>query len=85
MGARLDGASGLTIMLTSSIEDSMPSLAVNPRIYVPVSVNVAAVFREWGSKNAVIPGPLTGSKLSSMCLLASRRRSLFLQGSQPEL
>src|SRR5688500_151436 len=49
---------GLTMIWTSSNDESCPSLAVRRRTYVPAAKKLAVVEGEDASTNVTFPGPL---------------------------
>src|SRR5438093_9148249 len=49
---------GLTVIVTSDVEDSAVSLAVSRNTYVPDVENVASVLRAFAFVNVTVPGPL---------------------------
>src|SRR2546426_1142939 len=49
---------GLTVIVTSDVEDSAVSLAVSRNTYVPEVENVARVFSELACRKTTAPGPL---------------------------
>jgi hypothetical protein len=53
-----EAGGGLTVTVTSSLEESVPSLAVRRRTYVPAVVNEAVVSIAEALAKLTLPGPL---------------------------
>ena len=51
-------AAGLTVIVTSEVEDSAVSLAVRRKTYVPEAEKVAVVLSRLAFPNVTVPGPL---------------------------
>ena len=51
-------AAGLTVMVTSDVEDSAVSVAVSRNTYVPEVENVAVVVSALAFAKLTVPGPL---------------------------
>src|SRR5437879_5807181 len=49
----------LTVIVTSEVADSVPSLAVSRKVYVPAAESVAVVPSAFAFPNVTVPGPLT--------------------------
>ena len=49
---------GITVIVTSEVEDSTASVAVSRNTYVPDVENVASVLRAFAFVNVTVPGPL---------------------------
>ena len=49
---------GLTVIVTSEVEDSAVSLAVSRNTYVPEAEKVAVVLSRLAFPNVTVPGPL---------------------------
>src|SRR5438876_239939 len=54
---------GLTVIVTSELEDSAVSVAVSRNTYVPAVENVAVVLSALGFVRVTVPGPLNFDQL----------------------
>jgi|SRR5882724_4439630 len=56
---RVESAIALTVIVTSSLAESIPSVAVRRRMYVPAAENVTFVEGDEALPKVTMPGPLT--------------------------